>query len=144
MVSWFDRHRAKAIAWSQIGFSVGGLCVPLIAIGIETLGWRTMALISGGAVLLLAGPLVQLVRHRPEEIGEVPDGAPRPPAADGTEAPPAISLTARQAMREPSFWLISAGHALSLLTVSSILMHLIPHLRDLHFTKVAQQLLPIF
>ena len=31
-------------------------------------------------------------------------------------------------MREPSFWLISVGHALSLLTVSSMLAHLIPHL----------------
>ncbi|GIS19690.1 MAG: hypothetical protein CM15mP120_16060 [Pseudomonadota bacterium] len=28
IVSWFDQHRAKAIAWSQFGFSIGGLCVP--------------------------------------------------------------------------------------------------------------------
>ena len=35
IVHWFDQHRAKAIAWSQLGFSLGGLCVPLMAIGLK-------------------------------------------------------------------------------------------------------------
>ena len=43
----------------------------------------------------------------------------------------------RQAVREPSFWLISTGHALSLLTVSSMLAHLIPYLTfDLDYSPV--------
>ncbi|MEM7078286.1 MAG: MFS transporter [Pseudomonadota bacterium] len=129
LVHWFDRHRAKAVAWSQIGFSLGGLSVPLVIIGLESWGWRTMAVISGCAVLLIAGPLVQLVRHRPEEIGEVADGIRETDATvDGAAATPQTSHTWRQAVREPSFWLISAGHGLSLFTVSAMLAHLIPHL----------------
>ena len=141
LVNWFDKHRSKAVAWSQIGFSTGGLCVPLVIIGLETLGWRTMAIISGCLVLFIAGPLVQLVRHRPEEIGEVADGR----GHDGDHEEEAAShaqymedsFTWREAVRTPAFWLISSGHGLALFTVSSMLMHLIPHLtRSMNYTTI--------
>lgn len=141
LVNWFDRHRAKAVAWSQIGFSVGGLSVPFVILGLEAWGWRTMAIVSGCMVLLIAGPLVQLVRHRPQEIGEVPDGILL--SKDGEERhhddyEEEESFTWQQAVRAPSFWLISAGHGLSLLTVSSMLAHLIPHLtRGLDYSTLA-------
>lgn len=141
LVNWFDRHRAKAVAWSQIGFSLGGLSVPIVILGLEAWGWRTMAIVSGLMVLLIAGPLVQLVRHRPDEIGEVPDGLII--QDDGAHAEhqdyvPQVSFTWQEAVREPSFWLISLGHGLSLLTVSSMLAHLIPHLiTSLEYSKVA-------
>jgi MFS family permease len=100
-----------------------------------------MALYSGILILVLGIPLVSLVRHRPEDYGEVPDGV----RADGEEAEPdqlkrsqsQVSLTWQQAIREPSFWLISTGHGLSLLTVSSMLAHLIPYLTfDLGYEPV--------
>ena len=139
LVNWFDQHRSKAVAWSQIGFSVGGLCVPLMIWGMETWGWRTMAVISGLAVLFVGGPLVQLVRHRPSEIGEYPDGiAPAENTADDTPHPAdERSFTWNQAVRTPSFWLISAGHGLALFTVSAMLAHLIPHLtRSMGYSAV--------
>ena len=40
------------------------------------------------------------------------------------------SFTWRQAVATSSFWFISIGHAMSLLAVSSVLMHLIPHLTN--------------
>ncbi len=140
IVSWFDAHRAKAVAMSQIGFSAGGLCVPFVMMGLETFGWRSMAMYSGILILLVGIPLVSLVRHRPEDYGEVPDGIRKTDAHDDEETTakqPQISLTWRQAVREPSFWLISTGHGLSLLTVSSMLAHLIPYLTfDLNYTPV--------
>ncbi len=140
LVHWFDKHRAKAVAWSQIGFSLGGLSVPLVVIGLEYYGWRTMAIVSGCMVLFIAGPLVQLVRHRPEEIGEHPDGVLPVDHEDetATDAPHKPNFTWRQAVREPSFWLISAGHGLALFTVSAMLAHLIPHLTyGLGYTTVS-------
>jgi len=141
LVNWFDRHRSMAVAWSQIGFSLGGLSVPLVILGLEAWGWRTMAIISGCMVLFIAGPLVQMVKHRPEEIGEVPDGIT---ISDAGIAQPHSSyqrqdsFTWREAVRTPAFWLISVGHGLSLLTVSSMLAHLIPHLtRSLNYTTLS-------
>ena len=139
IVSWFDAHRAKAVAMSQIGFSAGGLCVPFVMMGLEAFGWRSMALYSGILILVVGLPLVSLVRHRPEDYGEVPDGirAQDDDGENSSSTDTQISLSWRQAVEEPSFWLISSGHALSLLTVSSMLAHLIPYLTfDLGYEPV--------
>ncbi len=129
LVNWFNRHRAKAVALSQFGYSLGGFAVPALVFALELWGWRTTAFASGVLVLLVGLPLVQVVRHRPEEVGEVADGIP--PTVEGANAAAAgPNFTARAALREPSFWLISFGHAAALLTVSAIMMHLIPHLTE--------------
>ena len=130
LVNWFTRHRAKALALSQLGMSIGGLSVPLIIWCLEAFGWRATAFYSGVVVLLVGLPLVQVFRHRPEERGERPDGVPLDPAAlDGrAHGPSGRDYTAREAMRTWPFWLISVGHAVALLSVSSIMVHLVPHL----------------
>ena len=76
-----------------------------------------------------------MIRHRPEDHGELPDGEPPVSEAESdtgvTEA--AVGqrdFTAREAMRTHSFWLISLGHALALLTVSAVMVHLIAHLTE--------------
>jgi len=130
IVNWFSRHRSKAIAASQFGFSIGGLSVPLVILAMEAFGWRATAVASGILVLVIGLPLVQVVRHRPEAHGERADGH----VANETDVTSEVALekdfTARQAMRTRSFWLISFGHALALLTVSSMLVHLVPHLTE--------------
>lgn len=132
LVNWFNQHRAKAISVSQLGYSLGGLCVPGIIMCLEIFGWRTTAQISGVAVLLIGLPLVQIVKHRPTDWGEIPDGIAEPlePKTGGPSLFSKRDFTARQAMRTHSFWLISLGHACSLLTVSAVMVHLVPHLTE--------------
>lgn len=125
IVNWFDKHRSKAIALTQLGFPVGGLCVPIIALGMEPLGWRTMAVVSGAILVLLAIPLAVAIKPAPNQLSAVAGDA------DGKNLQvEGVSFTWRQAISTSSFWLISLGHAMSLLAVSSILMHLIPHLTN--------------
>ncbi|MEX0941448.1 MAG: MFS transporter [Pseudomonadales bacterium] len=133
LVNWFSRHRAKAIAISQMGYSLGGLCVPLIILCLTAFGWRTTAFLSGIFVLVVGLPLVQMVRHRPAEIGERPDGTEVELDKDGNEQPAFSSdrdFTAREAMRTSAFWLISIGHACALLVVSAVMVHLVPHMTE--------------
>jgi MFS family permease len=130
LVNWFSRHRAKAVALSQVGYALGGFSVPVIVLLLEAFGWRTTALISGIVVIVLGLPMVQVVRHRPAELGVEPDGAPPPPPASAGSGLPELDFTARQAMRTGAFWLISGGHALALLTVSAVMVHLVPHLTE--------------
>jgi len=128
LVNWFDRHRAKAVSISQVGYALGGFSVPAVILLLEAYGWRTTAIISGVLVIVVGMPLAQLIRHRPAELGELPDGAPPPdPATGATGAGGRLDFTARQAMRTSAFWLISGGHALALVTVSAVMVHLVPH-----------------
>ncbi len=131
LVNWFSRHRAKAVALSQIGYSFGGLAVPIVILCLEAFGWRTTAFISGLMVLCVGLPLVQLVKHRPDEAGEVADGVSDETArVDKNFFDAEQDFTARQAMRTRAFWLISIGHACALLTVSAVMVHLVPHLTE--------------
>ena len=127
LVNWFSRHRAKAVALSQMGYSLGGFCVPLLIICLETFGWRLTALYSGIFVLLLGIPLVQLVRHRPQDYGEEIDGVVHDGVGDQEiRILASHDYTAKEALQTSSLWLISVGHACALLSVSAILVHLVP------------------
>lgn len=137
IVNWFDQHRAKAVAVSQLGFSLGGMCVPLVILSVEVIGWRWTACLSGLVVLLIGLPLVQLVHHRPENIGETPDGTDEHHPVIARRRPRDRDLTPTEAMRTSAFWYISVAHALALLTVSAVTAHLIPHVTEgLGFTPI--------
>jgi sugar phosphate permease len=135
IVSWFDRHRAKAVSFSQIGFSLGGLAVPLVVVSLTIFGWRATAFASGVIIIVIGIPLSQLIRHRPEPYGEAPDGILEDADGQQRDADGAIILrrqnfTAREALRTRAFWFISFGHAFALLTVSAMMVHLVPHLTE--------------
>ena len=107
---WFVRRRGWAASLVNLGKMLGmAVAPPAGAVLIEELGWRH-AWQAIAAVVALFVPLVLLVvRNRPEEIGQRPDGdrdegiaAPQPTAA-------APSWTPRQARRTPAFWLLLAG-----------------------------------
>ena len=132
IINWFQRHRTKAIALTQLGHSLGGLSVPMLAYGFEQFGWRTIAATSGLVAIFLGIPLVQLIRHRPEVKGELVDGKL---SAEHSKNRlkinnEIISASWKNALRTRTFWLISVGHAIALLSVSTVLVHLIPHLTN--------------
>jgi MFS family permease len=133
LVTWFRRRRALALSISGMGMSTGGLLAPLVAVSLSHFGWRWTAVASGLAVLAIGVPLAQVVRHRPEAYGLLPDGdAPRP-ADGGTAARPldaAPNFTAREAMATRAFWYISLGHGAALLVVSAVMVHMVIHVTE--------------
>ena len=147
LVSWFNKHRSKAIAGSQMGYAIGGLLVPIIVASLDRFGWRMTAFASGVVVLAVCLPLATLVRHRPSEIGEQVDGIAIEPLVDeslpsdnntglaATASQPQhgtteVNFTWQQAIATPAFWFLSLGHAFALLSVSSVMVHIVPHLKE--------------
>jgi MFS family permease len=137
IVNWFERRRSSALALMQIGISVGGLAVPLVAWWITTHGWRATALLSAGLVLVLGLPLSGLMRRTPEAYGLRPDGAaPDPddgePGDDAPGPPPRASgdFGARDALRTRAFWLITVGHAMAVALVATVGVHIVVHLNE--------------
>ncbi|RLT34924.1 MAG: MFS transporter [Chloroflexi bacterium] len=140
LVSWFSRHRAKALGLTQVGFAMGGLLIPLTVVAIERFGWRPTAVASGVLIWAACIPLAASMRRRPEFYGETPDGVPatgrdsspgasaqstRAVATDGSE-----DFTVRQALRTRGFWFISLGHSAALLIVSAVMVHMSLHLTE--------------
>ncbi len=130
LVSWFRRRRALALSISSSGMAVGGILVQFVALSLTHWGWRLTAFISGLLVLLIGIPLAQVVRHRPEPYGYVPDGGPGsalPAAGTRHAAAPVVNFTPREAVRTRAFWCISLGHGAALLVVSAVMVHMIVH-----------------
>ena len=136
LVNWFSKHRAKALAFSQLGFSFGGILVPITIFSLETIGWRSTAVASGILVLIVAWPLTRIIDHRPEDIGEMPDGLPlEKPARSSNGQDPTnpvphrrLDFTAREALRTRAFWFMALGHGTALVVIGAVMVHLILHL----------------
>jgi MFS family permease len=135
IVAWFRRHRALALSLSASGMAIGGLLTPLVVLALENIGWRWTAFASGVLVLVVGLPLAQLVHHRPEPQGWLPDGDPlRAPGADSAAPAPPLraerNFTARQAMATRAFWFLAIGHGAALLVVSAVLVHMVVHVTE--------------
>ena len=132
LVNWFNRHRAKALALSQFGFSFGGILVPVTVVCLETFGWRATAAGSGIIVLLVAWPLTRVFDHRPEDVGETPDGILHDKINPSRERKRSFAaayrgadFTAKEAIKTRAFWFMALGHGTSLLIVGAVMVHLV-------------------
>jgi MFS family permease len=126
VVNWFHNRRALALAFVSMGFAAGGLVQPGVVALLESIGWRSMAVVSGLFVLAIGIPLASLVRHRPEDYGMRPDGA----AFTEEDPLPEPGFTARQAIRTRAFWFIALGHSSSLLVIGAVMVHFVAHVNE--------------
>ncbi len=128
LVNWFDRRRATALSLMQTGMSLGGLAVPLVALGLAAFGWRSMSFASGLVVIGVGLPIAALMRRDPEQLGLRPDGASaedggRPGTGRTGGAGPAFS--AREALRTWAFWSMSIAHAAAVAVVAAVSVHFV-------------------
>jgi MFS family permease len=135
VANWFLRKRARALGLASTGIGIGGALAPVATWALVTYGWRDTAFASGIIILATGLPLSALMRRRPEDHGLQPDGWTGPVGAEadsgGPPVPPtasAVSFTVGEAMRDRSFWLVSAGHGMALVSVFAVIVHLVPHL----------------
>jgi len=138
VANWFRRRLGLATGIALCGFGLGGLVLPAMVALIAHYGWRpTFDILAAGALILLL-PTSLVFRHRPEDYGYLPDGRQPDATPSGqnraTVAPATIAepfLTAREAVRTRSFWLLTL--AFSVLTAANITVvtHVMPYLPGL-------------
>ena len=155
--NWFVRRRGVAIGWANVGNRLGALLlVPAIAWAIDPnqdrIGWQLTALILAIAVFIFAVPLSRAIRNRPQDYGQLPDGArpdvtrlPNSPGEPphrvndselnrpGVANEESTDLSASQAIRTPAFWLISFGHGFTSMVILAIMSQLGLLLKDQGF-----------
>ena len=133
--SWFIRRRARAMTVVSAAVPVGGALIsPLLALGVETLGWRWASVASGCIFLLICVPLSFPVRRSPESMGLLPDGELPPERAKIGAAETTASgnrqintdSTAGQAMKTMVFWLLVISMAGRVACFSTVTVHFVP------------------
>jgi MFS family permease len=137
--NWFVRRRSFAMAAAMSGVHLGGFLVPVLAFGIDSHGFRWVTLGIGVFFLAIIGPVVKVIRNRPEDYGMRPDGAPMAEvqpdlieAAPEPEAEP--DFTAAQALKTPVFYIITVAHMSSSVSIVTLALHLVPKLTDIGFS----------
>lgn len=138
ILHWFERQRARALSSMSFGLALGGAVVPLVALVMQTWGWRATALGSGIVVILLGWPLASMIYGKPKDRGETVDDVPavtppdsNPPIGEHpVEAAAQREFTAGQALRTRAFWLLGLGHSFALLVVTAVNVHAITHMKE--------------
>ena len=136
ITNWFVRRRGQAMSITMTGMSVGGMVlVPFAAYLISRWGLGLALPCLGSMFILVIIPLALFViRDKPADMGQVPDGKPRNRKEIGA-TDNALNLetqnriwTRRQAMSTLSFWAIVAAFFLAISAQVAYLVHQISFL----------------
>jgi len=117
---WFRKMRGRAMALAYVGVAIGGslgsyLVKPLA----EDFGFQT-ALLAMGLMMLLAWPLALLMmKDRPAELGQNPDGAAEA-VAETVQKPREFG----DLIRRPAFWLLAIGSLCSIGAIGAVNQHM--------------------
>jgi len=141
IVHWFAKKRGLALALMGCGVAACGVMVVVLTALISLLGWRSAVVTIGISQIAICVPLALTVRHRPEDVGLLPDGEGRvtgqslaSPAASpkgGSAAGKGVEhggLTVRQALGTRPFWLLTLASALTWLGGMALIGHLVAFL----------------
>jgi MFS family permease len=128
---WFDRRRGLALGVMMLGIGLGAMVIPsLVQQLIAHWGWHAAYSILGGAVLLIPIPIVAaFLKERPEHLGLQLDGLSIPNVRMQRD-PAGLGLSAIEAWRTGTFWLMLAAFALVSASVSGCLVHMSAMLTD--------------
>ena len=115
---WFYERRGLTLGLVSAGGSFGGMVlVPASSAFLVLFSWHAAYLFLGLLLLLLVLPVgILLIRNRPEDIGQLPQGQrPGPIAEDDqsikeTKAVPQLDTTFRDALHSPLFLKLTFGY----------------------------------
>ena len=128
---WFEATRGRAMGLTAMGANIGGaIFASMTALLISGIGWRASYFVYG---LLFAAlvPLVLLVVREPA----VPTDADSPAGGPATSAAATSGVSAAQALRSRTFYLVVAALLLAQLTYGSVLPQMVPHLQNVGISR---------
>jgi len=144
LAHWFAKKRGLASGIAVSGMGVGTFfLVPLSQYFIELWGWRITFVGLGGLVLIILFPLVVIfLRHRPQELGLMPDGLRGDEdlnySFSGSMEPerPEMDWTFKKALEAKSFWALLGLILFAMIGVFIVLVHHVKFLVDTGIDKM--------
>lgn len=141
--NWFDKRRSLALSIVIASGGLGGfLLVPGIMAMINSVGWRSTYLIIFTITLILMVIIPgMVVRNKPEDLGQVQDGAEVPDPGKTASAASTqqlystpVDFTLREAIHTPSLWLILCAVTAQLFAMGILTTHQVAFVMDMDIT----------
>ncbi len=130
-VNFFEKKRNFAMGITSLNRIIGESINIQIITGIATAySWRTAYKVIGLVSIPLSLPILLLMRHKPEDVGQLPDGAV---STTLDKADPRISeqtWAVSKIVSLPSFWFIMIGEFVAVTSTSMTLFQVVPFLTD--------------
>jgi MFS family permease len=136
--NWFVKKRSLALSVLLTAGGLGGfIIVNFLMTLIERIGWRHAYLVIGAiAFFLLVILPALLVRNKPEDMGQVPDGTKELDKDLSKSPPPNIFSTpvdfhTGEALRTPALWLLTIFGTAHMFGLQGFMQHQVAYLMDI-------------
>jgi len=144
LAHWFEKKRGLASGIAVSGSGLGTfLLVPMSQYFITLWGWRPTFMLWAGLVFILLLPVTLfLLRHKPQDLGLLPDGVrnserePGSAAENAAVRPGQGEWTLGNVLRSGRFWALTAFTSLSLIGLYIIVVHSVRFLVDMGVDKM--------
>ncbi|MBN2320481.1 MAG: MFS transporter [Acidobacteria bacterium] len=144
--NWFVKKRSLGLGIALGTGGGGGIFMgPAIVAFINAYGWRTAYLAISLLVLVFAVIIPGiLIRNKPEDLGQIPDGPAhlKNPADDRKPLKPKVSyktpvdFTTGEAIRTRCLWLLIAYYCMNMLAMNALMAHQVNYLMDIGFSAI--------
>jgi len=144
VANWFVKKRGIALGALSATMGIAGLVIYLVNWLIGLYGWRQTLVILGIGMWVIGIPAGWVVRTRPEPYGLLPDGDDGVPMKRGgpavnptEEGQDKQEFTVRAALRTRTFWIMALIVTISSAALHAVVVHVMPYLISIHFTREA-------
>ena len=139
--NWFFLRRPLALSISMAAMGFSGVIVqPSMMVLIGSVGWRNTYLMMAAVAFVFCVVVPGLLlRDKPEQLGQVPDGPVSAKQARANAADlqrkgvykTSVEFTAREALRTRTLWLLVANGALAFFVMNGLFSHQITFYFDI-------------
>jgi MFS family permease len=141
VANWFKKKVGMALGIMASGFGAGGLLVPIIVGLIDRYDWRVTLIILGGGMWAVGIPLSLIVRDKPEEYDQVPDGETHKAAILRQDVQTEdTDIEFREAVRDKSFLYLNITETVRMMMVTAVTIHVMPYLSSIGVSRASSGL----
>jgi MFS family permease len=143
--NWFIQKRSLALGIFIACSGLGGFVFPpLTAALVSSIDWRMSWLVLGGILVVVGGLIggLLLIRNRPEDMGQLPDGVSAEPfveagtAEDKSGAGGQSGWQVGQVLGMPATWLIGVFSATNTFALGTMNAHQIAYIQGSGFSPM--------
>jgi len=135
VVRWFSLNRGRMTGLVKVGAGAGQFTVPLLASFLITwTGFQDAFIVMGVIFFILLMAIAQFLYRDPDIYDMAKSGLSNPEETVSNTETPSVQATGiplSQALKSKKLWLLCLSYLLTTFCLMSIMIHIVPHSRDL-------------